>query len=173
MTSAKAKFVWQTRRKKTIKLLLCKVCLKIFFGYPHLITNKRTYCSRDCYKIGITGRKRDKSIGRKVSISQIKRWDKIGRKTVVSLAIRTSKMYTDWREAVFERDDYTCQQCGVRGAELNADHYPKTLALVIKENNIKTLQEAILCEKLWDISNGRTLCVPCHRATDTYGVVIK
>ena len=33
----------------------------------------------------------------------------------------------------------------------------------------KTKEEAIKCNELWDINNGRTLCHPCHRTTDTYG----
>ena len=78
--------------------------------------------------------------------------------TSKSMTIRKSLEYRDWRTAVFQRDNYTCQECGSRGVTLNADHikpfayYPE-LRLVI--------------------DNGRTLCVPCHRKTDTYGTKIK
>ena len=67
--------------------------------------------------------------------------------------IRGSSEYKDWRIKVFQRDDYTCQDCGSRGIYLHADHikpfayYPE-LRLVIE--------------------NGRTLCRPCHSKTDTY-----
>lgn len=70
------------------------------------------------------------------------------------LYLMGTKEYKDWRIGVFQRDDYTCQECGSRGVTLHADHikpfayYPE-LRLVIE--------------------NGRTLCVPCHRKTDTYG----
>ena len=63
--------------------------------------------------------------------------------------------YRLWREAVFKRDDYTCQNCGKRGGKLNADH-------------IKLF--ALFPELRFKVSNGRTLCnAPCHRLTDTYG----
>lgn len=61
---------------------------------------------------------------------------------------------TIWRKAIFERDDYTCQTCGVRGGQLQADH-------------IKPY--ALFPHLRWELSNGRTLCVPCHKATPTYG----
>ena len=69
--------------------------------------------------------------------------------------IRKSLPYRLWRKAVFERDDYTCQDCGKRGGKLNADH-------------IKPF--ALFPELRFNVSNGRTLCsVPCHRRTETYG----
>lgn len=68
--------------------------------------------------------------------------------------IRRSKEFANWRKAVFERDDYTCQFCGARGTELHPDH-------------IK--QFAYYPELRFDLDNGRTLCAPCHRATPTWG----
>lgn len=68
-----------------------------------------------------------------------------GRKLVCA-----SKKYRAWRTAVFERDDYTCQFCGKRGGKLNADH-------------IKPW--AYFPELRYELSNGRTLCLPCHKTT--------
>jgi len=65
-----------------------------------------------------------------------------------------SQEYKSWRKAVFERDDYTCQICGIRGGTLHADHLKRW-----KEHP----------ESRYDVENGRTLCVPCHRKTPTYG----
>lgn len=59
-----------------------------------------------------------------------------------------------WRKSVFERDNYTCQICGIRGVKIQADH-------------IKPFK--YFPELRWELSNGRALCVPCHRKTDTYG----
>lgn len=73
----------------------------------------------------------------------------------VNQLIRASGEYRHWRRLVFERDDYTCQLCFKRGGKLNADH-------------IKPFSK--YPELRLDISNGRTLCVPCHRTTETYGV---
>lgn len=72
--------------------------------------------------------------------------------------IRISLDYRLWRTTIFERDKYTCLWCGIKGSEtggkLNADH-------------IKRLAD--YPELRFDLSNGRTLCVSCHKKTDTFG----
>jgi len=72
--------------------------------------------------------------------------------------------YKQWRSDVFKRDNWTCQTCGVRGVYLEA-HHIKELNKIIKENNIKTKEEALNCSELWDINNGVTLCQECHNLT--------
>ena len=67
--------------------------------------------------------------------------------------LRNRKEQKDWRKAIFERDNFTCQACGVRGVELHADH-------------IKPF--ALFPELRLDLNNGRTLCVPCHKKTPTF-----
>lgn len=59
----------------------------------------------------------------------------------------------NWRKAVFSRDDYTCQGCGVRGTYLEAHHI---------------LPFAYFPEKRCDISNGKTLCKKCHGETKVH-----
>jgi len=81
--------------------------------------------------------------------------------------IRWMREGADWRNAVFARDDYTCQVCGKRGVKLNA-HHIQPLAELIGRFNISTVKDARRCEELWDIDNGLTLCVPCHELTDTF-----
>lgn len=81
--------------------------------------------------------------------------------------IRKHKKYKEWRDKVYKRDKYTCKKCGKVGSRLHADHI-KQFALILKENKILTLKQALLCKGLWNISNGRTLCIPCHKQTDTY-----
>lgn len=68
--------------------------------------------------------------------------------------IRHSFEYKLWRKSVLERDNFTCVFCKVRGGKLNADH-------------IKPF--ALYPELRFAIDNGRTLCIGCHRTTDTYG----
>ena len=74
--------------------------------------------------------------------------------TPINEKIRRSLPYKAWRTTIFQRDDYTCQDCSKRGGKLHADHikpfcnYP---------------------ELRFEISNGRTLCDACHKQTPTYG----
>lgn len=73
--------------------------------------------------------------------------------TTINSVIRQSVDSKLWREAVFKRDNFTCQGCGIHGGKLQADH-------------IKPF--AYYPELRFAIDNGRTLCEPCHKATDTY-----
>jgi 5-methylcytosine-specific restriction endonuclease McrA len=68
--------------------------------------------------------------------------------------IMSSFEYEDWRNSVFTRDDYTCQNCKQRGGKICAHH--------IKE----------WCnypESRYELSNGQTLCCDCHKKTNNYG----
>lgn len=62
--------------------------------------------------------------------------------------LRHSPECFDWRRAVFERDNFTCQHCGQRGGLINA-HHKKSWA---RHPELR-----------FDASNGETLCDVCHR----------
>lgn len=81
--------------------------------------------------------------------------------------IRQTFKYRQWRSDVFTRDDFTCQECGIKGGNIQADHI-ESFALIVQKYEIKTLEQAVKCEELWNINNGRTLCIPCHKLTDTF-----
>lgn len=63
------------------------------------------------------------------------------------------RKYKDWQNAVFERDVWTCQDCGKHKRILHAHHikswskYPK---------------------RRYVTENGQTLCPGCHKKTDSY-----
>lgn len=90
-----------------------------------------------------------------------------GGKTSLAVLIRNSEPAVQWRKAVFDRDSFTCQLCGKVGGPLHADHI-HPFALILDEYEIKTLEAAYECSALWDLTNGRTLCVPCHRKTSSF-----
>lgn len=89
-----------------------------------------------------------------------KHWAWKGGITPIQRKLRFTKAYSDWRTAVFERDDYTCQQCARKGGRLNADHYPVSYAQLVGAQD---------WDGLSDINNGRTLCYECHIKTPNYG----
>ena len=66
---------------------------------------------------------------------------------------RNCASYRDWRNAVFVCNNYTCQICGTRGGRLHVDH-------------IKSF--ARYPDLRFNVSNGRTLCVECHKNTESY-----
>jgi len=68
--------------------------------------------------------------------------------------LRGSSEYRRWRKGVFERDNFICVFCAKKGGDLNADH-------------IKPL--SVYPELALNLDNGRTLCVPCHKMTYSYG----
>lgn len=90
-----------------------------------------------------------------------------GISTLVQL-IRKCFKYRQWVSDIFTKDNFICQICGIRGGKLEA-HHIKSFSLIIHENNIKTIEEALLCEELWNLNNGMTLCKECHGKTDNYG----
>ena len=79
--------------------------------------------------------------------------------------IRNLSEYSQWRSDIFKRDKFTCQICGVKGGYLEVDHYPKMRSEIMKEYNIKSVEDALICTELWSRNNGRTLCRPCHDKT--------
>jgi hypothetical protein len=58
--------------------------------------------------------------------------------------------YIRWRTAVFERDDYTCQDCGQYGGDLEAHHIHEF---------------AKYADERFVVENGKTLCLKCHDKT--------
>jgi len=97
-----------------------------------------------------------------------KHWNWKGGITSLMRQIRNCFKYRQWRSDVFTRDDFTCQNCGDKtSGNLNA-HHIKPFAQIIKENKIKTVEQALNCEELWNINNGLTLCKKCHSKIHNY-----
>ena len=92
-------------------------------------------------------------------------WNWKGGKINLNKNIRVSAKYKHWRLMIFGRDNFTCQKCGSRGCYLEA-HHIKKLSTILYENNIKNIKEAYECKKLWDLNNGKTLCIKCHIKID-------
>ena len=89
-------------------------------------------------------------------------WNWQNGKTELVMQIRNSPEYAEWRLKVYTRDNFTCKKCGCnKSGELEA-HHIKFLFVIIKEYQIKTLDDALKCKELWEVKNGLTLCKDCH-----------
>ncbi len=110
---------------------ICQVCGKKFFSVPSLVKMGRgKLCSWKCNA----------------------KWLYRGNQPYSQKARRTCK-YEKWRSAVFKRDNFQCQFCGIRASKgrivrLNAHH-------------IKSFAD--FTKKRFNINNGITLCKKCHK----------
>jgi len=109
---------------------ICSICSASFTVKRHRV-DTASFCSQVCKK---------KGQDRGISSENEKQ--------------RKSGLYKQWRRAVFQRDNFTCQECGQHGGILNADH-------IMPFFLFPTLR--------FDVENGRTLCRACHLETPTFG----
>ena len=97
--------------KKTAYRDNCIVCGKIYYCQPcqKVMRNRKT-CSRKCF-------------GKLRSILALENRIKNGfTKHQIDRCIRYSADSDNWRKQVFKKDDYTCQECKIRGGCLEAHH---------------------------------------------------
>lgn len=136
---------------KEIQCPICKKKRLVDFRIVWAIKHSKRKTTARCFKCSRFKKGQTNSGGFKKGVIP---WNKGTGKASHWERIKKSQKWKDTRKQVFERDNYTCQNCGIRGGILHPDHikpkarFPK---LVFKLNNI------------------RTLCPECHKKTDTYG----
>jgi len=141
---------WDIHKRKIPELVRCKFCQKEFKD-EH--SQYKVFCSRKCYSTSLKGIypvNLKGSRGTKPRTYHLRKRPKHG-----------GTVYDEWRMSVWKRDKFTCQDCKKTSNEL------KKLKIKICADHIKPY-----CNypKLrYETSNGRTLCVPCHKLTLTYG----
>jgi hypothetical protein len=123
---------------------ICEEC-GIEYDIPKSRANRSKFCSRTCQNI---------NYGENHTQENHHNWQ--GGITLLNNAIRSSSKMNKWRSDVFKRDNYTDVITGLKSHNLNAHHLISFQDLISKYE-ITTLQEALDCEELWDISNGITL----------------
>jgi hypothetical protein len=82
--------------------------------------------------------------------------------TPLMVSIRHCFKNRQWISDIFTRDNFICQDCLKRGGDMVA-HHIKEFNKIILEYNITSIEQAYQCEELWNINNGITLCIPCHK----------
>lgn len=128
---------WDSRRKPKIERM-CEVCNKSFeVNKSQVDYGHARFCSKDCWNVWQRGK-------------NAPNWQ--GGKTAEKVAIRTRVVYRNWREAVYARDNWTCQECGARS---NAEQ-----SVVLNAHHIFSYSD--FPEHYLELWNGVTLCVACH-----------
>ena len=127
---------YKSKRGKIVKK--CEQCGAEFESYEY---RNQKYCSHACRNMAY----------RKLTGELSHCWR--GGKTKIADRLKTSSEYREWRASVFDRDNYTCQECGKTNCYLEAHH--------IKEKSNYP-------ELIFDVDNGVTLCHECHKKTDNY-----
>lgn len=79
--------------------------------------------------------------------------------TLINHTIRNSAQYNEWRKTIFKRDNWSCVLCG--------DRQKSGHKVILQADHIKPF--SLFPELRFSLDNGRTLCIDCHRKTDTYG----
>lgn len=109
--------------------------------------------TKEKLRIANLGKKHTEETKNKIRLSNKEFYDKKGRMTPINTLFRQSFEYKQWRSNVFQRDEWTCQTCGIKGGELEVHHI----------KSFSKFPELRLVE-----NNGVTLCHECHKLTDNY-----
>lgn len=133
---------------------VCLTCKKSYKVPPHR-KDKSKYCSKICQCRGITPKKVTEETRKKISDghkgSLNHNWK--GGVTPLRVSAWKSSEYKLWRNQIFERDNYKCQECNIVGGTLNAHH-------ILSWRNYPELR--------YKLDNGVTLCLSCHKKTESY-----
>jgi hypothetical protein len=153
--SCRAKSTGVGQGIKTGKFVLCKTCGKSVWRKGYLLKKySEFFCSRKCQGV-FNGKRLQATLEKTPRYWMLGKnnWAWRGGITPTVMKLRKSKEMEQWRKDVFERDNFICVLCGNRGGKLQADH-------------IKPF--SLYPDLRFDTENGRTLCVDCHKKTDTY-----
>lgn len=121
-----------------IIFMRCFTCDKILEIYKWKIKrspNSNFFCNKKChveYQRTLIGNKNSNYKGISTEETRLRKIDE----------------YSEWRNSVYKRDNYTCQRCFSYGGKLNAHH----ILYFMKYSIFR-----------FDIDNGITLCKDCHK----------
>ena len=138
--------------RKLQKFISCKWCNREFENIQSQRNKK--FCSKKCYSESVKGIYPVNLKGKRGTKPRTYHLRKRPRHGGVK--------YNEWRLAVWKRDNFTCQKCGKTSNELKKEK------IKICADNIKPYCN--YPELRYDVSNGKTLCLPCHKLTSTYGI---
>lgn len=131
---------------------------KVWLGKKHSLETRQKMSERNKGKVFAPPVSLETRKKMSEAHSQEKHYNWKGGLTSINGTIRKSFEYKIWRESVFKRDYYTCVWCGAKNGQGKR--------IVLHADHIKPFCD--YPELRFAIDNGRTLCVDCHKTTDTY-----
>lgn len=168
-------------QKSAKQTILCANCGELYPVRDSKLESRR-YCSRECYDAGRYVRpfKREwrecqgcemqipttPSIDRKFCSHDCYSAHVDEGKKPLKEVFRQRETLDGWRDKVFQRDEYTCQECGETGGRLEA-HHKVPVSEIVEE--IDSKDEVRDHELFCDLANGETLCESCHYDHHTNG----
>lgn len=131
--------------------ILIKMYLKTFKN-DFILKSKLDLSLVECVVV-LTRHTKDDVSSAFIAFSKLGYIEMLNEKSVKFILRKTNRdvssyQYKEWRTSVYKRDSYTCQSCGCVGVKLNAHHI------------VRWVDDE---SKRYDIDNGITLCVACHK----------
>jgi len=180
--------ITKTRKVNSSKLnSLSKEKLNLIYWAKETSTGqiaKKFNCSRTnvCKKMKKFGiDRRSKSEAEKLKPHGINHSIYTDWRILLSQLIKALTEYKDWRRKVFERDRFICQECFKKASGKLEAHHKKSFVELMQEflreyNQFSPLEDRETLIRLarkwrpfWDVENGKTLCIDCHKQTFNYG----
>ncbi len=152
----------------------CKICSTEFIknDYAVNVRGEGKFCSKDCHN---EFQRKDKKRKNphwlkpfwknpwnkgKEGIRGEKHYNWKGGITKQNRLLRSRAEWKEWREKVFKRDNYMCQKCASKSGD---DGYVR-----LEPHHIFRIHKLIkhnLLKHIFNVDNGITLCVDCHKTT--------
>jgi hypothetical protein len=188
----------------------CQLCSKEFIYYFCESIGHKKFCSRACEGKSRRGIPHSEEHNKKLSEARFRllkkgfkckyhygkdhpMFGRTGEKnpnwkggiTTLNRLIRALPEYFAWRDSVYKRDNFTCQDCGSHISNTLEAHHKKAFHSIIQDmlkefNQFSPIEDkeilvriAINYKPLWDIKNGETLCLKCHELTESFMQRIK
>lgn len=164
-TSFKKGIIPHNKGKKTTREKVCLSCNEKFIAKKNIAK----YCSFKCTGDSKLGKKRDEVTRIKIGLAgrgrpsprkgkslewmiggKNHRWVENRTRAIEKHRMRGSIEWKEWRASVFARDNFTCKECGVSGVYVEPHH------IVPLKSDFGLA---------YQITNGITLCRPCHKKT--------
>jgi len=141
---------------KIVRTKICELCKKEYIA-NYANYHRVRFCSNSCSskshppgRLGTKGSEKQKEIMRARTGEKHPKW-KGGNSRYYKTGYYSTE-YKNWRMEVFKRDGFKCKHCGGMG--------------YITAHHIKSF--AHYPDLRFEITNGLTLCEPCHSKTDNY-----